>query len=135
MLPQRILSLPKAELHLHLEGSIQPATVRALAARHGVTVTDYEVRQRYAYENFMEFLESFKWVTSFLRDPADNALITRDLGEQLLSQRVVYAEVTLSVGIMLLRKLRFRSCRSRARIRPELRLEGYRRLRNWRRRT
>jgi adenosine deaminase len=104
MLPQRILLLPKAELHLHLEGSIQPATVHALAARHGVTVTDEEVRQRYAYENFMEFLETFKWVTSFLRDPADYALITRDLGEQLLSQRVVYAEVTLSVGIMLLRK-------------------------------
>src|SRR6202035_1722135 len=81
-----------------------PATVRALAARHGVTITEHEVRQRYAYQNFMGFLESFKWVTSFLRDPADYALITRDLGEQLLSQRVVYAEVTLSVGIMLLRK-------------------------------
>jgi aminodeoxyfutalosine deaminase len=104
MLPERFLSLPKAELHLHLEGSIQPATVCLLTARHGVTITEHDVRQRYAYQNFMEFLETFKWVTSFLRDPADYALITRDLGEQLLSQRVVYAEVTLSVGIMLLRK-------------------------------
>lgn len=104
MRTERILSLPKAELHLHLEGSIQPATVCALTARHGVTVTEHEVRQRYAYQNFMEFLETFKWVTSFLRDPQDYALITRDLGEQLLAQRVVYAEVTLSVGIMLLRK-------------------------------
>jgi aminodeoxyfutalosine deaminase len=104
MLPERILSLPKAELHLHLEGSIQPATVCALTARHRNTTTEHEVRQRYAYQNFMEFLETFKWVTSFLRDPADYALITRDLGEQLLSQRVIYAEVTLSVGIMLLRK-------------------------------
>ena len=106
MLPQSILSLPKAELHLHLEGSIQPATVCSLTARHGVAVTEHEVRQRYACQNFMEFLETFKWVTSFLRDPQDYALITRDLGEQLLSQRVVYAEVTLSIGVMLLRKQR-----------------------------
>jgi aminodeoxyfutalosine deaminase len=106
MLPQSILSLPKTELHLHLEGSIQPATVCALTARHGVAVTEHEVRQRYAYQNFLEFLETFKWVTSFLRDPQDYALITRDLGEQLLSQHVVYAEVTLSIGIMLLRKQR-----------------------------
>jgi aminodeoxyfutalosine deaminase len=104
MLPLRILSLPKAELHLHLEGSIQPTTVCALAARHGAAVTEHEVRRRYAYQNFMEFLETFKWITSFLRDPQDYGLITRALGEQLLSQRVVYAELTLSVGIMLLRK-------------------------------
>jgi aminodeoxyfutalosine deaminase len=106
MLPERILSLPKAELHLHLEGSIQPATVCALTAGHGVITTEEEIRQRYAYKNFMEFLETFKWVTSFLRDPQDYALITRDLAEQLLSQGVVYAEVTLSIGVMLLRKQR-----------------------------
>jgi len=106
MLPHSILSQPKAELHLHLEGSIRPATVCALTARHGVAVTEHEVRQRYAYQNFLEFLETFKWITSFLRDPQDYALITRDLGEQLLSQHVVYAEVTLSIGIMLLRKQR-----------------------------
>jgi adenosine deaminase len=106
MLPERILSLPKAELHLHLEGSIQPATVCALTAGHGVITTEEEIRQRYAYKNFMEFLETFKWVTSFLRVPQDYALITRDLAEQLLSQGVVYAEVTLSIGVMLLRKQR-----------------------------
>src|SRR5258708_23398074 len=104
MLPESVASLPKAELHLHLEGSIQPSTVRALTARHGVMVTEQEVRRRYAYHNFVEFLETFKWVTSFLRDPQDYALITRDLAEYLLSQRVIYAEVTISIGVMLLRK-------------------------------
>jgi aminodeoxyfutalosine deaminase len=103
-LPKSIASLPKAELHLHLEGSIQPATVCALARRHGIVVTEDEVRRSYAYKNFLEFLEVFKWVTSFLRNPQDYALITRDLGEQLLTQGVVYAEITLSIGIMLLRK-------------------------------
>ncbi len=106
MLPESIVSLPKAELHVHLEGSMQPKTVCALAARHGVAVTEPEVRQRYVYQNFTEFLETFKWVTSFLRDPQDYALIAEDLAEQLLSQRVVYAEVTISIGVMLLRRQR-----------------------------
>jgi aminodeoxyfutalosine deaminase len=104
MLPESVASLPKAELHLHLEGSIQPSTVCTLTARRGVAVTEHEVKRRYAYQNFLEFLEAFKWVTSFLRDPQDYALITRSLAEHLLSQRVVYAEVTVSVGVMLLRK-------------------------------
>ena len=101
---QNIASLPKAELHLHLEGSIQPTTVCALTRSHGVVFTEAEVRQKYAYQDFNEFLEVFKWVTSFLREPRDYALITNDLCEQLLSQGVVYAEVTLSIGIMILRK-------------------------------
>ncbi|HUC52773.1 MAG TPA: adenosine deaminase [Candidatus Cybelea sp.] len=102
----RIASLPKAELHLHLEGSIQPATVCALTARHGLVMTEEEVRQRYTYRDFPEFIEAFKWVTSYLREPQDYALIARDLAEHLLAQHVVYAEVTLSIGVMLLRKQR-----------------------------
>ena len=104
LLSDRIASLPKAELHLHLEGSLQPATVCALTARHGVVMTEEEVRHRYAYRDFPEFIEAFKWVTSFLREPQDYALIARDLGEHLLTQKVIYAEVTLSIGVMFLRR-------------------------------
>jgi adenosine deaminase len=106
LLPKSIASLPKAELHLHLEGSIQPATARALTARHGLEISEEDVRARYVYRNFTEFLEAFKWVTSYLREPRDYALVAHALGEHLLSQNVVYAEVTLSVGVMLLRKQR-----------------------------
>jgi aminodeoxyfutalosine deaminase len=99
-----ILTAPKAELHLHLEGSIQPATVCALTARHGVRLTEAKVHARYAYQDFFGFIEAFKWVTSYLREPQDYALIIADLGEQLLAQDVAYAEITLSIGVMLLRK-------------------------------
>ena len=105
-LSPRIDSLPKAELHLHLEGAIQPATALALMARYDVRATEQEVRQRYAFRNFPEFLETFKWLTSFLREPQDYALAATQLAEQLLAQNVVYAEVTLSVGVMLLRRQR-----------------------------
>jgi aminodeoxyfutalosine deaminase len=96
--------MPKAELHLHLEGSIRPAIAVRVAGRHGVQLSEEAVRQRYAYRNFTEFIDAFKWVTSFVRDPEDFALIASDLTEQLLTQHVRYAEVTLSVGVMLLRK-------------------------------
>jgi aminodeoxyfutalosine deaminase len=104
LLPARIASLPKAELHLHLEGSIQPATVCALTAQHNIELTEDEVQQRYTYRDFTGFIDAFRWITSFLREPRDYGLIARDLGEHLLAQGVVYAEVTLSIGVMLLRK-------------------------------
>jgi aminodeoxyfutalosine deaminase len=97
-------SLPKAELHLHLEGSLQPATLAALAAKHGIALSEEEVRGRYGYRDFMEFIEAFKWVCSLLREPNDYGLALRDLGEQLLAPHVVYAELTLSIGVMLLRQ-------------------------------
>ena len=100
---QLIAGLPKAELHLHLEGSLRAATVVELAARHGVKVTEREVVERYRYADFHGFLEAYKWVTSFLRAPADYALATERLAEELLAQNVVYAEVTLSSGVMLWR--------------------------------
>lgn len=101
--PEHILSLPKAELHLHLEGSIRPAMVSQLTARHGAPITEEEALRRYSYADFHGFLDAFKWVTSFLRAPEDYALIAQDLAEQLLTQNVVYAEITLSVGVMLRR--------------------------------
>lgn len=106
LLPARIDSLPKAELHLHLEGSIQPPTVCALTAQHNTLLTEDDVRQRYNYRDFTGFIDAFKWVTSFLREPRDYGLIARALAEHLLTQGVVYAEITLSIGVMLLRKQR-----------------------------
>jgi adenosine deaminase len=101
--PTVVDTLPKAELHLHLEGSIRPETAVELAARHGTNLTADEVAARYSYSDFAGFIDVFKWVTSFLRDPADYALITQKLLEELLRQNVVYAEITISTGVMLRR--------------------------------
>ncbi len=96
-------ALPKAELHLHLEGAIDPTIVVELAARRGASVPIEEAERRYHFQDFTGFLEAYKWVTSLLSKPDDYALITRHLTDQLLSQNVLYAEVTLSVGVMLRR--------------------------------
>jgi aminodeoxyfutalosine deaminase len=99
-----LTALPKAELHVHLEGSIEPSTVVELAARHGVSLTIEEAAARYAPGNFLQFIEAFKWVTSFLRGPEDYALIARRFAESMRRQNVLYAEVTVSIGIMFWRK-------------------------------
>lgn len=96
-------SLPKAEIHLHLEGSIRPQTAVELAARHELELSPQDVAARYKYSNFSGFIEAFKWVTSFLREPDDYRLIMRRLAEELIRQNVVYAEITLSTGVMLRR--------------------------------
>jgi aminodeoxyfutalosine deaminase len=98
-----IAAWPKAELHLHLEGAIAPQTVVELAARHGTRLSLGDVAQHYSYNDFQGFLKAFKWVTAFLRELQDYALITSRLCEELRRQNVVYAEITLSVGVMILR--------------------------------
>jgi aminodeoxyfutalosine deaminase len=103
-LADTIRGWPKAELHLHLEGAIQPETLVELAARHRERVTPQEVAARYNYADFRGFLEAFKWVTSLLREPEDYALIAGRLVEDLRRQNVIYAEITLSVGVMLFRR-------------------------------
>jgi aminodeoxyfutalosine deaminase len=96
--------LPKAELHLHFEGMLEPHRVKSLAQKYSVPVEDDELHSRYNLRGFSQFLELFKWATSFLREPDDYAQLAQDAATALHEQGVVYAEITLSVGVMLLRK-------------------------------
>jgi aminodeoxyfutalosine deaminase len=104
-----IVSLPKAELHLHLEGSIDPPTLFDLKKRHGKKGTLAEVEQLYRYESFSSFLMAFKAVTEELQTPEDYELITYRLMETLKADNVLHAEVYVSVGVCLWRKQDFDS--------------------------
>ena len=83
---------------------MEPATVVVLSKRYGDALEESAVASRYATRDFRAFIEAYKWVTSYLRAPADYAFAAHRMCEQLLAQNVVYAEVTLSAGVMLLRK-------------------------------
>jgi aminodeoxyfutalosine deaminase len=102
-----IVSLPKAELHLHLEGSIDPSTVLELKKRHGKPCTLTEVEQLYRYKDFTGFLMAFKTVTEELQTPEDYELITYRLMQKLKADNVLHAEVYVSVGVCLWRKQDF----------------------------
>lgn len=89
--------LPKAELHVHLEGSIGPALAASLAARHGITLpggTHYKARER--YERFVDFAELYLAISSCLQEAEDFTRVVQAVGDGLLDQNVRYAEVTFT---------------------------------------
>jgi adenosine deaminase len=100
-LAAKIAKLPKAELHLHLEGSITPAKVSLLGERRGVAISPESAAARYQYTDFAGFLDAFKWATGYLKAPEDYSLIAHRLADDLVRQNIIYAEVTVSAGVML----------------------------------
>ena len=100
-----VLALPKAELHLHLEGTIEPATLGELIERHGGGPVDpARMARLYNHKDFVEFLMAFRDITHWLRDPEDYALIVRRMMRSLAQQNVRHAEVYISVGVIHWRK-------------------------------
>lgn len=92
---------PKAELHVHLEGSIQPATLLRLAARNRVPLpaeTEAGLREWFTYRDFGHFIEIYLAVTRCLRTAEDYQLIAYEFGFEMQRQNVRYAEVTFSPG-------------------------------------
>ena len=96
-----IRRLPKAELHLHLEGTITPATLKDLSARHDPhPMTLREAKAYYRFDDFTGFIEAFKAVTRRLIDPEDYELVAWRMMQQLAAQGIVHAEVYISVGVI-----------------------------------
>ncbi len=100
--------LPKAELHLHLEGTVSPETLVELSRRNAVVgrgeagyqLSIDEAEALYQYKDFSGFMLAFKAVTSRLRTPEDYELITYRMMAQLAAQGIVHAEVYVSVGVV-----------------------------------
>ena len=93
--------LPKAELHLHLEGSITPETLVELSRLNDPEPLTLEAaRNVYQYTGFPSFLMSFKAVTQRLHTPRDYEIITYNMLRDLAAQGVRHAEVYISIGIL-----------------------------------
>ncbi len=90
---------PKAELHVHLEGAIQPATLLALARRNGKALpaqTVEELQQWFRFRDFNHFIEIYFEITGCLKTADDYELIAYEFGAEMARQHVRYAEVTFS---------------------------------------
>ncbi len=92
--------LPKAELHLHLEGTVSPETLVTLGERNDTPLSLEAARALYQYADFTGFLMAFKAVTERLRTADDYELVTYRMLERLHAQGVVHAEVYISVGVI-----------------------------------
>lgn len=95
--------LPKAELHLHLEGSITPGRFLALAHKYSTefhTWDEEAVRRRLLnYRDFQAFLKTFKIVCEHLREPADYADLLDDLADYFPANNIRYAELFVTPSI------------------------------------
>ncbi|WP_046470918.1 adenosine deaminase [Allosalinactinospora lopnorensis] len=101
-----IRELPKVELHVHLEGSMQPATLLDLAAKHRVTSVPDSlegVRDWYEFRDFPHFIEVYLTSLETLCDEEDFARLTADVAARLAAQNVRYAELHVSLYAHLMR--------------------------------
>jgi adenosine deaminase/aminodeoxyfutalosine deaminase len=93
--------LPKAELHLHLEGTVTPETLVELSERHPAgRLTLEQASALYRYVDFTGVLMAFKAITERLLTADDYELITWRMTQALAAQGVVHAEVYVSVGVV-----------------------------------
>src|SRR5258705_8075188 len=75
-----IRGIPKAELHLHIEGSLEPEMTFELARRHGVAIKFPSVealRRAYDFGDLQSFLDLYYAGADVLRDEEDFAALTR----------------------------------------------------------
>jgi len=92
-----LVALPKAELHLHMEGSIRVATVRELADRRGIAVpAALGADDVWRFDGFMGFIDQYGEACDLLHEPEDFRRIAIELCQDLAGQGVRYAEVVFS---------------------------------------
>jgi len=92
--------MPKAELHVHLEGSILPGTLVKLAERNHIPLpasNEAGLAELYSFKDFQHFLDTYLMITATLRTPDDYHLIAYDYGCECARQNIRYAEVIFTI--------------------------------------
>lgn len=101
-LQQKIIALPKAELHVHLDGSLRAATMLELAQDAGVTLPgdDADSLQEYMHvreaRNLEEYLARFDTTLSVMQSAAALERAAYELADDLAQEGVWYAEIRFS---------------------------------------
>jgi adenosine deaminase len=90
--------IPKAELHVHLEGTAPPDLIRRIAERNGLPVPDgvFETPDRFAYTDFLDFLETYDRAASVIRTGDDYRDVTYEYLASCARDGAIYVELTAS---------------------------------------
>lgn len=96
-----ITDMPKAELHVHLEGAIRPETVLKLAERHdkidALPGDDAEtLRNWFTFTDFAHFIDVYLTIQDLIRSAEDFALIAYECGRDMAAQNIRYRECTVT---------------------------------------
>jgi aminodeoxyfutalosine deaminase len=94
-----VRAMPKAELHVHLEGTVEPPTLLALARRHGLEPPgpdEESVSAWYRFDGFEQFLNRYLTVLELLVDPEDFALVAQRYLLTAHNQGAVHVEFHVS---------------------------------------
>jgi adenosine deaminase len=97
-------SVPKAELHVHLEGAIPHEALFALIRKYGgdPSVPDAaSLARRFEYSSFPQFLEAWSWKNRFLREYEDFTHVAELTARDMARQHIRYAEVFFSPSLFL----------------------------------
>jgi adenosine deaminase len=93
-----LLTLPKVNLHVHLENTVRPATLRDLAARHSIALPDALSGDRCLVANFADFFVQNAAARACLIDAEDFRRVAYEFCEDESAQGVRYAEVTFTAA-------------------------------------
>ena len=90
--------IPKAELHVHLEGTAPPELIRRIAERNGLGLPDglFAGPDRFAYRDFLDFLDTYDKAASVIRTAEDYRDITYEYLVKCASEEAIYVELTAS---------------------------------------
>jgi adenosine deaminase len=90
--------IPKAELHVHLEGTAPPDLIRRLAERNGLPVPDgvFDTPDRFAYTGFLDFLETYDRAASVIRTGDDYRDVTYEYLASCARDGAIYVELIAS---------------------------------------
>src|SRR5437667_3550143 len=107
-----IRGIPKAELHLHIEGSLEPEMMFRLASKHGISLNYASVnalRQAYHFHDLQSFLDIYYAGASVLRDEEDFYELTRAYLRKAHAQGVVHTEIFFDPQTHTARQIPFAS--------------------------
>ena len=90
--------LAKVDLHVHLEGSVRPGTLRDLAAKHGCAVPPGLQGEAWAFADFDDFIHNYMAAYACLQDADDFRRVAYEFCEDEAAEGARYAEVTFTLG-------------------------------------
>ncbi len=86
-------TMPKAELHCHIEGATPPALAAAQAERYGIDTSGFIKNGEYAWQDFTSFVQSYDATANLFRTEEDYALLAETYLTEIAEAGAIYSEL------------------------------------------